>query len=164
MIRDPFNARQVVTRRAFSLLELLAVLAILGVVGSAAYLRFGSDTLATTSAEGFVRTLTLDLRQARDRTISTGDDHYLLMQRTAGVITSYSLMRDTGGGVVQVDRQVKVPRGVTVTTLSDEWRFAFDGSLNGGAGAGMISVIGPHSSWTLIAYLATGSVRMVRTP
>lgn len=156
--REKQNARRMQMRRAFSLIELLAVMAIVGLLSSMAFLRFGDAAYHTTTAEGFVRTLMLDLRQARARTISTGDNHYVLLSRTSGVVTSYTLYRDTGGGDVVVDRTVAVPNGVTITTATDQWEFEFDGSLGAGTGTGVMLVTGDCYTWTVTAYLATGNV------
>lgn len=150
------DARRATARRAFSLIEILAVLVIVGLLSSMAFMRFGT-THQTTSAEGFVRTLMLDLRQARARTISTGDNHYVLLSRSSGVVVSYTLYRETGSGDAVVDRTVTVPDGTTVTTGTDQWEFEFDGSLGAGTGTSTIVVSGPHYQWTITVYLATGT-------
>jgi prepilin-type N-terminal cleavage/methylation domain-containing protein len=156
------NARRAQARRAFSLIELTSVLMIIGLLGSMAFLRFGDTTYNTTSTDGFVRALVLDLRQARRRTISIGDDHYVLLSRTSGVVTSYTLYRDPGGGAYVVDRTVQVPTGATVTTATDQWTFDFDGSVAGGTGTGTIVVTGPFHTWTITVYLATGAVKSAK--
>lgn len=152
------DARRARARRAFSLIELLAVLTIVGLLSTMAFLRFGDAAFSTTSTDGFVRTLMLDLRQARARTISTGDNHYVMLIRTGGDVTGYTLYRDTGAGDVVVDRTVTVPAGVTVTTATDQWEFEFDGSLDTGTGTGAIVVAGDCYSWTITVYKATGRV------
>lgn len=156
------DARRTVARRAFSLVELLSVLTIVGLLSSIAFLRFGESAYNSTSTEGFVRTLMLDLRQARARTISSGDDHYVLLSRTGGVVTSYTLYRSTGGGNIVVDRTVEVPTGATVTTATDQWLFDFDGSLGGGTGTATIVVASNHNSWTITVYRATGAVKSAK--
>lgn len=153
------HARRGQPRRAFSLIELVSVLLVIGVLSTAAFLRFGSGTFHTTTTAGFVRTLMLDLRQARASTISTGDNHYVLLGRNAGTVASYTLYRDTGSGTVVVDRTVAVPDGTTVTTATDQWEFDFDGSLGGGTGADTIVVASEHYSWTITVYRATGAVK-----
>ena len=152
------SARRAPARRAFSLMELLAVLAVVGLLSSMAFLRFGSTVYSSTSTAGFVRTLMLDLRQARARTISTGDDHLVLLSRDAGVVTSYTVYRDTGSGNVVMDRTVAVPDGAVVTTATDQWQFDFDGSLGGGTGAATLVISDSHYSWTITVYRATGGV------
>ncbi len=151
-------ARRASARRAFSLMELMAVLAIVGLLSSMAFLRFGGTVYSSTSTAGFVRTLMLDLRQARSRTISTGDDHLVLLSRDAGVVTSYTLYRDTGGGTAVVDRAVTVPEGAVVTAATDQWQFEFDGSLGGGTGAATLVISDSHYAWTITVYRATGGV------
>ena len=155
------HARRANARRAFSLVEMLTVLSILGLLTSYAVLRVGT-TYQTTGTEGFVRTLMLDLRQARARTISTGDNHYVLLTRTAGLVTSYTLYRATGSGDVVVDRSVMVPDGAVVTTATDQWEFEFDGSLGTGTGSGTIVVAGPSFEWTVYIYRATGTLDATR--
>jgi len=155
------NARRASARRAFSIIELLAVLAIVSLLSGMAFLRFGDTTLQTTSTDGFVRTLVLDLRQARRRTISTGDNHYILFSRNSGAVESYTLFRENGGATA-VDNTVTVPTGASVLTASDQWEYDFDGSLSGGTGVGAIIVTGPHHTWTISIYRATGSVRSVK--
>jgi len=157
-----YDARRAPARRAFSLMELMSVLLIIGLLGSMAFLRFGDSTYNTTTAEGFVRAMVLDLRQARRRTISTGDDHYLLLSRSGGVVTSYTLYRNAAGVPYVVDRTVDVPAGAVVTTATDQWTFDFDGSLVGAWGTGTIVVTGPFHAWTLTVYRATGIVKYAK--
>ncbi|MGI9428307.1 MAG: pilus assembly FimT family protein [Bythopirellula sp.] len=160
--RSQANARRAKARRAFSLMELTSVIAIVGLLASMAYLKFGDSTFNTTTTDGFVRALVLDLRQARQRTISTGDDHYVLLSRTSGVVTSYTLYRDPGGSAYVVDRPVQVPTGATVTTATDQWTFDFDGSVGVGSGTGTIVVTGPFNTWTITVYQATGAVKSAK--
>ena len=151
------NARRALARRAFSLIELLAVLFIIGLLSSVAFLRFGTTSYQSTTAAGFTRTLMLDLRQARARTVSSGDNHYLLFTRSSGVVSTYTLYRDTGSGDVVIDRVVAVPDGIVVTTATDQWEFDFDGSLNTGTGTDTIVVTGTHYTWTISVCRATGT-------
>jgi prepilin-type N-terminal cleavage/methylation domain-containing protein len=159
---DSTTARRATARRAFSLIELLSVLAIIALLSSMAMLRFGTTTFQSTSAEGFVRTLMLDLRQARARTISTGDNHYILLSRSGGEVTGYTLYRDFSSGDSVVDRVVVVPTGTAVTALSDHWEFDFDGSLGGSVGTSHIVVTGAHYTWTITVYRATGCTKSAK--
>lgn len=155
------DARRAPARRAFSIIEILSVLSVVGLLAGVAFLRFGDTTFQTTSTEGFVRSLVLDLRQARRHSISTGDNHYVLFTRASGAITSYRLHRDDGFAS-PVDNTIEVPRGITVTAASDQWEYDFDGSLSGGTGVGAITVTGPHHTWTISVYRATGVVKSVK--
>lgn len=159
---DTTNARRAPARRAFSLIELLAVVAIVALLSTMAMLRFGTAAFQTTSAEGFVRTLMLDLRQARARTISTGDNHYVLLSRSGGQVAGYTIYRDLGSGDTVVDRVVAVPAGTVVTALSDQWEFDFDGSLGGGVGTSQIIVTGAHFAWTITVHRATGCIKSAK--
>lgn len=160
--RELPNARRTTVGRAFSLIELVAVLTIVSLLSGMAYLRFGESAVNSTAAEGFVRTLMLDLRQARARTISSGDNHYVLLNRQNGNVASYTLHRQTPGGAVVVDRTVQVPAGAIVTTATDQWEFDFDGSLSGGSGVGSILVAGDHFQWTITIYRATGVIKSTK--
>jgi prepilin-type N-terminal cleavage/methylation domain-containing protein len=161
-LHETTSARHAPARRAFSLIELLSVLAIVALLSTMAMMRFGTTAVQSTSAEGFVRTLMLDLRQARARTISTGDNHYVLMSRSGGNVAGYTLYRDLNSGDSVVDRAVVVSPGITVTALSDQWEFDFDGSLGGGVGTSQIVVTGAHYVWTITVYRATGSIKSAK--
>lgn len=154
------NARREKSRRAFSLLELTAVVFILGLIATMAVTNFGHDTLTVTEGSGFARCLLMDLRQARQRTITTGDDHSVQFTSSGGAIASYTVMQDTGGGAVAVERTVDVPRGVTVTA-SPSWEFDFEGTLT--AGSGVIQIDGATDRWTITVYTATGAAKLVKT-
>src|SRR5688500_13413563 len=110
------KARRPRGRRAFSLLEMVAVAAIVGLLATAGVMRFGSGTLENVGAEGFARRLALDLMQARRRTIATGDNHYLQLTLAGPNVTSYAMFRRAAGGDVAVDEVRSTPQGVTVTT------------------------------------------------
>ena len=149
-----------VTRRAFSLIELIAVLAILGLVVAAGIGRFGSGTLENIQAESYVRRLALDLAHARRATISTGDNHYLSLTTAAGKVTNYVLTRRASGGDVVVDEPRATPAGTTVVASHSELEFDFDGSALGGY---TLSVAGPARSWSLTTVAATGAQQVVET-
>lgn len=158
------NARRASTRRAFSLLELLMVLTVMGVVTAAALLRFGGATLAATDAEGFVRRLAQDLRQARRLAIATGADHYVLLNRSSGVVTGYAVWRDSVSGDTQADETVAVPVGASVSGPSDVWNFDFEGALTGLTTGSALRVDGARFYWTLTLHSLTGSVEIDRLP
>lgn len=159
-IESESKARRPLGRRAFSLFEMLAVLVIMGLVAGMAITRFGHAAYQTTDAEGLARRLTLDLAQARRRAIATGDDHYLLFNRTSGVVTSYALFRDASGGATQVDDTIAIPSGATITTPSDTWTFDFAGSITTAGASSVVRIDGAKFYWDVTLYHATGSAEV----
>ena len=156
------NARHRPRRRAFSLLELVAVLAILGLLATAAAVRFGFDAVAVTSGEQFAYQVCNSLRHARRAAISTGDDHYVLFNRSSGVVVSFDTYREGGAGDTRVDSTIAVPNDVTVTTASDRWEFGFDGSVDGATTAGSLQIGASGFTWTITVQHGTGVVRVAK--
>ncbi|MBX3434112.1 MAG: prepilin-type N-terminal cleavage/methylation domain-containing protein [Pirellulales bacterium] len=155
------KARRPPSRRAFSLVELLAVLAIIGLVTAASFGRFGSRTVESVQAETYVRKLAVDLRHARRRTIATGDNHYLALTLASGKVASYVLTQRASGGDVAVDAPRATPAGIDVAASSSQLEFDFDGSA---LGAYSVDVSGPARSWSLSVAAATGAVQVSETP
>ncbi|NOY43192.1 MAG: type II secretion system protein [Planctomycetes bacterium] len=153
-------ARCDTSRRAMSLLELTAVVAISGLLALAGITSYGSSTLATGGAEGFARKLSLALVHARRSTISTGDNHYLLLSVPSSNVTGFTLYRRIGKGDVQVDQTWAVPKDVVVTSKATTLEFDFEGSALGGYS---ISVAGPDRSWSVSVVALTGAVRVTET-
>jgi prepilin-type N-terminal cleavage/methylation domain-containing protein len=154
------KARRPQGRRAFNLLEMVAVLVIVALLAAAGVTRFGSSTLENAGADGFTRKLAADLLQARRRTIATGDNHYLQLTIVASKVTSYDMYRRAAGGDVVVDQTRTVPAGVTVTASHATLEFDFDGAA---LAAYSISVAGPRRSWAISTVIATGAVQTVET-
>jgi prepilin-type N-terminal cleavage/methylation domain-containing protein len=150
------KARRLQRRRAFNLLEMVAVLAIVALLAAAGVTRFGSGTLENVGAEGFARKLALDLLQARRRTIATGDNHYLQLTVAGSNVTSYVMYRRASGGDVVVEEMRTVPAGVTVATSATTLEFDFSGAS---LAAYTITVNGPNRTWTVSTVMATGAVR-----
>jgi prepilin-type N-terminal cleavage/methylation domain-containing protein len=149
--------------RAFSLLELVAVVAIVGVVAFAACLRLGSTTTAVCEAERTTYQIAGALRAARRAAISTGDNHYVRFNRTSGVVVDYQVVREALGGESVVDQPFAIPRDVTITTASDSWEFAFDGSVAGATSASIIRIDAPEMFWTITVQHGTGTVRVAKS-
>lgn len=154
------KARRAQALRAFSFVEMLAVLAIIGLIAIAGIGRFGSGTLENLDAEAYGRRLALDLAHARQRTIATGDNHYLDLTTSGGEVTTYALVQRASGGDVVVDEPRVTPSGLTVIASHADLEFDFDGSALAGY---VVVVSGPTQSWTLTATAATGSVELVDT-
>ncbi len=150
------KARRSRERRAFSLLELASVLAIVGLIAAAGVIRFGSGTLENLSAEGFARTLALDLNHARRAAVATGDNHYLQLSYSGANVASYAIYRRTSAGDVPVEQVRTVPAGVTVASVQATLEFEFSGAA---LAAYAVSVTGPDRAWTISTTIATGAVR-----
>ena len=155
------KARPAQRRRAFSFVELTAVVAILGVVALISVGRFASGTLQNCAAEGYARQIAVDMLQARRRTISTGDNHYLSLTESGGAVTSYVMWRRASGGDAIVDATKTTPFGVTVTASSSTLEFDFDGAS---LAAYMVTVAGPNRTWTITTTIATGAVATTVSP
>lgn len=154
------KARRSQGRRAFSLLEMLAVLVIVALLAAAGVTRFGSSTMENVGAEGFARKLALDLMQARRRTIATGDNHYVQLTLAGSNVTNYTMYRRYASGNVAVEQTRTVPAGATVTASHTTLEFDFGGAALAGYS---ISVAGPQRSWTVSTVMATGAVRTTAT-
>lgn len=155
------EARRSSGRRAFSLVELIAIVAIIGLLATAGLMRYGAGTVQNLSGDAFARKLALDLIQARRRTIATGDNHYLLLAPTADSMTSYRMWRRASGGDVVVDQTQAVPSGVTCSASHTTLEFDFDGAA---LAAYTATVVAPNRSWTVSTVMATGTVQVTTTP
>ena len=149
------------SRRAMSLLELVAVVTILGLVATASITRYDHDVLGNGGAEGFARKLSLSLVHARRSTISTGDNHYLQLNSSGGSVVSYALIRRASGGDTQVDETRQVPANVTVTSGSSALEFDFEGSS---LSPYSVIIAGPNRSWTVSVVMLTGAVQVIENP
>jgi type II secretory pathway pseudopilin PulG len=136
-----------------SLLEVVAVVVIIGIVAATVVTRFGFDTLGNTGAQGCVREIALDCLQARQRAISTGDNHSVRFTIAGGTATQYALYRRTGSGDILVDQVHSVPNAVTVTPNATDFEFTFTGDSLASYTAG---VQGPDRSWNVTVTQATG--------
>ncbi len=155
------SAKRMAARRAFSLIELLAVLVILGLLAAAGFARYGSSTVQHLAGEGFARRLALDLIQARRRTIVSGDNHYLQLSPAAGNITSYTMYRRASGGDVVVEQTRTIPTGVTASASHATLEFDFDGASLAAYSA---SIVGPQRTWTVTTVMASGAVQTAASP
>ena len=157
---SPAKARRVNSRRAFSLMELVAIIAIIGLITVASITRFGHSTIANSSAEGFARKLSLALAHARRATISTGENHFVQLSPASGTITSFTLIRRASSGDTQVEQSLAVPADVTLASASRELEFDFDGSA---LSAYTISLTAPDRSWDITVVQLTGAIGVTET-
>lgn len=156
------NARPPRERRAFSLLELVAVVAIIGLLAGMASMRFGDDALAVARAEGFTRRLALGLQLARRQAISEGVNAALTLQRTGGVVESWTIVRAPTAGDEVTEATTSLPADTTVTTSDDRWEFDYTGALVTPSSGGTVRVDAPNWYWNVQVYAATGSVTVSR--
>jgi type II secretory pathway pseudopilin PulG len=147
-------ARRAPARRAMSLLELAAVVLIVGLLGATAATRYGSSTIADTSAQGFARRIALDCSQARRRAIATGANHLVRFTVSGGAATQYSIFRRAGASTTQADETHAVPAGVTVTTAGgNDIEFTFTGEA---LASHTITIQAPDRTWTVTVPQVTG--------
>lgn len=158
--RGATKARTRMTRRAVTLLELVAVVAILGIFMLVAISRIGPGTLANVGARADARRLAVDLLQARRRSIATGENHYLAFAVVGGKATGYTLYRRKAGGDVAVDSPHEFPGNVVVTTSDAAAEFTFEGAA---LAAYRITLTGPQQTWQVDVIPVTGAVDVLRT-
>lgn len=148
------------TRRAVTLLELIAVVTILGLFTVVAISRIGPGTLYNFGARADARRLAVDLLQARRRSITTGDNHYLAFVVVGGDATGYTLYRRDGGGDVAVDSPHEFPGGVVVTTSHADAEFNFEGAA---LAAYEITLTGSEQTWQIDVVPVTGAIDVIQT-
>lgn len=139
------------------------MVAILGLLGGMATLRWSDQALASAAAQGFARKLSMTLHVARRQTICEGTNAAVVFNRTSGDVSSFSLVRATGGGDVATDEVTPVPSGVTVTTAVDRWEYDYTGSLSAPSGGGTITVTDGVGTWVLTVNAVTGRVSIVKS-
>ena len=143
-----------------TLLELIAVVAILGLFMLVAISRIGPGTLTNFGAQADARRLAFDLLQARRRSISTGDNHYLAFTMVGGEATGYTLYRRSGSGDTAVDSPHMFSSNLIVTTSAADAEFTFEGTA---LAAYQIELTGPEQTWEVNVVPVTGSVDVLQT-
>jgi prepilin-type N-terminal cleavage/methylation domain-containing protein len=147
-------ARRAQVRRAMTLLELSAVVAIIGLLSVMAATRYGDSTLADVGAQGFARRLSLDLLQARQRAIASGNNHFIRFTIAGGKVTQYALYQRQGVTTTQVDEVHAVPPDVNVTTGGTaDAEFTYTGEA---LASYTISIVAPDRTWTVTVPQVTG--------
>ncbi|NQT37594.1 MAG: type II secretion system protein [Planctomycetes bacterium] len=159
-LRGATRARPRWTRRAVTLLELVAVVAILGIFAVVAVSRIGPGTLHNFGARADARRLAVDLLQARRRSIATGENHYLAFTVVGGKATSYTLYRRDAGGDVAVDSPHEFPANVVVATSHTDAEFTFEGAA---LAAYQLTLTGAEQTWRVDVVPVTGTVDVAQT-
>jgi len=147
-------------RRAVTLLELIAAITILGFFTIVAVSRIGPGTLYNFGARADAQRLAVDLSQARRRSISTGDNHYLAFTVVGGDATGYTLYRREAGGDVAVDSPHEFPNKVVVTPSHTDAEFTFEGAA---LAAYQIVLTGSEQTWQVDVVPVTGFIDVLQT-
>ena len=148
------------TRRAVTLVELIAVVTILGFFAIVAVSRIGPGTLYNFGARADARRLAVDLLQARRRSIATGENHYLAFTVVGGEATGYTVHRRSAGGDIAVDSPHEFPGNVVVTTSHTDAEFTFEGTA---LAAYQIALTGPEQTWQVDVVPVTGAIDVLQT-
>jgi prepilin-type N-terminal cleavage/methylation domain-containing protein len=147
-------ARRAKVRRAVTLLELSAVVAIIGLLSIMAATRYGSNTLADVGAQGFARRLSLELLQARQRAIASGNNHFVRFTVASGKVTQYALYQRQGVTTTLVDDVNTVPADVNVTTGGTiDAEFTYTGEA---LASYTITIVAPDRTWSVTVPQVTG--------
>lgn len=163
MLRLSENARPPIERRAFSLLEMMAVVTIVGLIGTMAALRWSDQAIASPAAHGFARKLAMSLQLARRQTICEGTSAAVVLSENLGVVTSFHLVRAASGGDEVTDTVISTPSGVTVSAPATRWEYDYSGSLTTPASGGTITVSDGVSTWSLVINSVTGRVQITKS-
>jgi prepilin-type N-terminal cleavage/methylation domain-containing protein len=152
--------RQKQQRRGVTLLELLVVVTLIGIFASTVAMRYGRSIFAEFGSQGTARQLSLALLASQRASIKTGDDHYVEFLASGGRITSYRIMRDTGGVLTLVDGPTTLSTDVTVTVSNTTMRYNFEG---GAQGSYWINIVGQARTWRVDVVPINGAVRVSQT-
>lgn len=145
------------------MLELAAVVAIAGLLAAAAAVRWGDNALATTSAQGFARSVSQSLHLARRQAIAEGTPAAVVLTQDGGAFVSLQVVRSTTGGDVATESTIAVPNGVTLTSPASRWEFNFGGELNSPVAGGTLGVSDGHWNWDLTVNALTGRIQTVKS-
>jgi type II secretory pathway pseudopilin PulG len=142
-----------------TLLELLAVVVVLGILAAITVGRLAPNTLYNVGAQTDAQRLAVDLLQARQRSIATGENHYLdFTTGGGGTATGYTLYRRSASqGDVAVDEPHQFPSDVVVSVSHSNAEFTFEGAA---LAAYQITLTGPDQTWRVEVVTVTGTARV----
>ncbi len=144
------------TRRAITLLELIAVLTLMGIMSAVTIARYSTGSQFFAGAQADMRRLITDLQLARRRAISTGDNHLISFTTTGGVITGYEMQRrDVNGGLTTLANSHTFNDEITVAVTPGNPEFNFQGE---GLAAYQISLATNGRTWLITVVPITGYV------
>lgn len=145
-------------RGAFTLLEVVTVIALLGILAVVAAGAFRPESVGDLDGSVTAHRIAWDLKQARRRAISTGDNHVLVCSTSAGKVTAYTLNRRLADlSLTPVDSTHVIPNHVNIIASSAAPEFTFEGE---GLAGYTFTITTPHKSWTITVAQATGNVRV----
>lgn len=111
-----------------TLLELIAVMTLMAIFAAVAMVRLGVGVQEQLEVDTCARRLARDLTQARQRTLASGDRHFVVFSMNDGGVQGYRLCRRTPQGDESVEEPREFPNGMSVSVSHGEAGFAFDGS------------------------------------
>ena len=145
------------TRRAMSLIELIAVVTIAGLLAAVAIGRLGVGSLANAGSQADARRLAFDLLAIQRRAIATGDNHYVELASADGRFVGYTAYRVSADGDVPVDSPRVFSAGLDVQASHTRAEFTFEGAA---IEAYQFTLSAPDRSWQVTVVPVTGAVRV----
>jgi type II secretion system protein H len=143
-------------RRAFTLLELIAVIAIFAILSGLSVAGWGS-VRSTMSVQAAARQIAMDLRLARMRAINLHTNHLL---RFAEGESTYRAQRWDGKSYIDLIPPAKLPKGIRITRCT-----APDGAVifrprGNASGFGTVSVANQRGETRQVIVDIAGHVRV----
>lgn len=149
--------RRIRRRSATSLLELIAVVTLLGIVASISIASYRRGTLGNAYAKTDATRVATDARLARQKAISTGDNHFLQFNGSGAGISYQVFRRYANGSVEAAAAPYTFNSAVTVTVSPSNPEFTFEGE---GLAGYTIVIRGPDRTNTISINQVTGAVQL----